>query len=323
MSASIRLDGVSKSYGGVAVLDHVDVTVDAGSFTCLLGPSGSGKSTLLGCVSGLVAPDTGTVEIDSRDMSEVPPHRRPVTMMLQQPQLFPFLSVADNVAFGLRTRKIGKVERRATALEMLDLVGLDVDPDRGVDGLSGGEAQRVSLARALAVRPHALLLDEPLASLDPPVRRTLQDLLGEIHRRSGTTMVLVTHDRDEALSLADHMVVLDAGAACGSGSPADLFERPPTLAAARLLGVENVFDATDFGFESGWVSIRPERVVVDVDDHGGGVVERLRYLGARTEATVVDAERTVVASLPTGACPQIGTRVRCALPPEALVHLDG
>ncbi len=334
--ASISITGLTKSYRSHRVLDRVDIEVAAGSLTCLLGPSGSGKSTVLGCVSGLVEPDAGIVRLDGRDMSGVPPHRRPVTMVLQQPQLFPFLSVLDNVAFGLRARRVAKSERLRAARASLDLVGLgadDLDADRSIDGLSGGEAQRVSLARALCVDPSVLLLDEPLASLDPPIRRSLQDLLAEIHDRSSTTMVLVTHDRSEALSLCDHLVILDAGRTDAAGPPHVLFDRPPTRATAELLGVENLLDGARFGHPGTTVAIRPETVRVSGSPTGEWTVRRHRYLGPTTEVMVRhthgdrhddgDHPFDVIASLPTADAPPVGATVDVDFATASKVVLPG
>ena len=330
--ASISISGLEKSFGPNRVLDGVDVEVEPGSLTCLLGPSGSGKSTVLGCIAGLVEPDAGQIRIGGADMDATPPHRRPVTMVLQSPQLFPFLSVLDNVAFGLRARKVAKAERRRRAGASLDLVGLGpgrLDGGRGVEGLSGGEAQRVSLARALCVEPQVLLLDEPLASLDPPIRRSLQDLLADIHQRTSTTMVLVTHDRGEALSLADHLVVLDRGRIQAAGAPGELFDRPPTRAAAELLGVENLLDGTGFGHPGATVAIRPEAVGVVASASGEWTVTRSRYLGPTSEVVVTrrrgdraqDTTTDVVASLTTAEAPAIGTTVDVDLPSAAIVVL--
>lgn len=246
MSATVEVDGLTKRYSRSAApaVEHASLRAEAGTFTCLLGPSGSGKSTVLACIAGLVEPDAGTITVGGAPMAGVPAHRRSVTLLMQSAQLFGFLTVADNVAFGLKVRGLRATHRAARAAELLELVGLAGYGERDPRSLSGGEQQRVALARALAVEPEVLLLDEPLASLDPPVRRDLQDELVALHRRVGTTMVLVTHDLAEALALADHVVVMERGEVSASGPASSLYERPPTLGVARLMGIDTVLVAT-------------------------------------------------------------------------------
>jgi len=196
--------------GDRPLLDAVSFQVVPGSVTCPLGPSGIGKTTVLHMIAGLVHPDRGTISFDGTSIDHLPAHRRPFTLLMQQPHLFANLDVLDNVAFGLRVRGVGRRERRRQAHHWLELVGINHLAHRSTIQLSGGEQQRVALARALAVEPKVLLADEPFASVDPTARRELQDLVAVVHREIGTTILLVTHDHDEAARIADHWLHLDA-----------------------------------------------------------------------------------------------------------------
>ncbi len=346
----IAVTNLTKRFGASAVLDHVTFTVPSGSFTCLLGPSGSGKSTLLGCLAGLVESDSGTVMLDGNDITALEPHRRPFTLVLQSAQLFPFLTVGENVAFGLRVRHVPARDRAEAAERFLSLVGLAGMANRSIKGLSGGEQQRVALARALAIEPVVLLLDEPLVSLDPPVRRELQDLLADIHRRTAMTMLLVTHDIDEAIGLADQLVMIDAGRIIASGAAGDLYERPRSVAAARLLGCSNVICGTlrgnvletvlgehtvllDTTIESvSWVSpqprsstwvIRPEHVDIAAPDGFPATVVGSRYRGSRTELQLDVGSLRLTALVHTAAgLPRVGDAVFVRLPERHLVEVQ-
>jgi putative spermidine/putrescine transport system ATP-binding protein len=215
----------------------VSLTVEPGALLALLGPSGSGKSTLLKLIAGVEAPDRGDIRLDGGSVLAVPAHRRGAVLMFQKAYLFPFLSVAENIAFGLRLQGASRGAMAAEVRRMLELVELPGIEGRRPAQLSGGEQQRVALARALVTRPRVLLLDEPLSSLDPAVRQTLQEAVRRIQRDLGITTLLVTHDRGEALAMADRVALLDRGALLACDTPRRLFERPPTRSAARLMGV--------------------------------------------------------------------------------------
>ncbi len=239
MTADLRIDGVARRYGAVAALGGVTLDVPAGAFVVLLGPSGCGKTTLLSILGGFVPPSEGRVLIGGRDVTRLPPKDRPTTTVFQDYALFPHMSLLDNVAFGLRMRGVGRRARADRAREMLALVGLSGAEARRPHEISGGQRQRVALARALAVDPAVLLLDEPLGALDLRMRRQMQDELKAIQRRLGTTFVHVTHDQEEAMAVADRIVVMNAGRIEDEGAPADVYLRPRTLFAAAFMGEIN------------------------------------------------------------------------------------
>src|SRR3954462_5700357 len=222
----IRIEPVAKRFGGTVAVDDLTLDIFEREFFCLLGPSGCGKSTLLRMLAGFEEPSAGRVVLAGQDLVGVPPYRRPVNMMFQSYALFPHMTVAGNVAFGLRQERLPKGEIAARVDEMLALVQLAGFAGRKVDQLSGGQRQRVALARSLAKRPKGLLLDEPLAALDRKLREETRFELKELQTRLQTTFVIVTHDQDEAMALADRIAVMDRGRVAQVGTPADVYERP-------------------------------------------------------------------------------------------------
>ena len=236
----VRLAGVSKRYAEMVAVEPLDLDIDAGEFVVLLGPSGSGKTTILSMIGGFAAPTDGRVLIAGEDVTDLPPAKRPTATVFQDYALFPHMSVRSNVAFGLAMRKVPRVERHRRADEVLQLVGLDGFGDRGVHQLSGGQRQRVALARAIAVEPKVLLLDEPLGALDLALRRQMQEELVRIQKRLGTTFVHVTHDQEEAMSIADRVIVMNKGRVEDMGSPSRVYLRPASLFTASFMGESNI-----------------------------------------------------------------------------------
>ncbi len=237
--AAITLDGLGKSYGQVAAVADLSVRIPAGSFTALLGPSGCGKSTTLSMLAGLTAPDAGDIRFDGVSILGTPAERRPVALVFQKPLLFPHLTVAQNVGFGLRMRHVERRTRTARVQAMLEQVHLDGLAARRVGELSGGQEQRVALARALVLEPRVLLLDEPFSQLDPELRSQMRALVRELHDHAEVTTVFVTHDQGEAIEVADDVLLLLDGRLAGHGPPELFYLRPPTLAAARFFGAVN------------------------------------------------------------------------------------
>ncbi|MDN5744848.1 MAG: ABC transporter ATP-binding protein [Nocardioidaceae bacterium] len=237
--APVVLRQMSRSFGSVHAVDEVTIELAPGSFTALLGPSGCGKSTLLALVAGLEEPDHGEVQVDHRSMDDVPAERRPIGLVFQKPLLFPQLNVLDNIAFGLRMQSVGRREARRRATQMLAAVQLEGFGERRVGELSGGQEQRVALARALVLRPRLLLLDEPFSQLDPTLRAQMRGLVRALTSETQITTVFVTHDRGEAVEVADRVVLMLDGAVAGEGPPADFYLRPPSLAAARFFECGN------------------------------------------------------------------------------------
>jgi putative spermidine/putrescine transport system ATP-binding protein len=278
--AAIGLRGVRKEFaGGVVAVDDLDLDIAEGEFVTLLGPSGSGKTTVLRMIAGLETPTAGTVTLRGRDVTSVPPFDRDVHTVFQDYALFPHLSVLRNVEYPLRIAKVDRAQRRERALAALAGVQLEQLADRAPTALSGGQRQRVALARALVDRPAVLLLDEPLGALDRKLREQMQIEIKQIQRASGITFVLVTHDQDEALTLADRVVVFDSGRVEQVGPAAEIYERPASRFVAGFVGTSNIVDG---------VSIRPEkiRIVAEGEPGRAGVVEELVYTGATTTCVV-------------------------------------
>jgi putative spermidine/putrescine transport system ATP-binding protein len=241
---ALELRGLSKRYGSFVAVEDVSLRVERGEFLTLLGPSGSGKTTILMAIAGFTAPSAGAILLDGSDITGLPPEKRDFGMVFQGYALFPHMSVAENVAFPLRVRGLGRAERDAKVRAALDLVQLDRFAERRPAQLSGGQQQRVALARALVFDPALLLLDEPLSALDKKLRAELQEELKALHRRVGRTFVNVTHDQEEALSLSDHVAILNHGRLIQLGAPAQLYEQPRTRFVADFLGKSNFLHGT-------------------------------------------------------------------------------
>jgi spermidine/putrescine transport system ATP-binding protein len=243
-SSYLRIEAATKVFAGVPAVKDFHLDIAAGEFVSLLGPSGCGKTTLLRMVAGFEFPDAGRIVLDGRDITGMPAHKRPVNMVFQRVTLFPHLDVFENVAFGLRLKRISGEETRRRVGEALELVRLPAFAKRSVNTLSGGQAQRVALARAVVNRPKVLLFDEPLSALDLQIRRELQVELKDIHRELNGTFAYVTHDQEEAMSMSDRVVVMRDGEIVQVGSPVELYRAPATLFVARFVGSPNVWRGT-------------------------------------------------------------------------------
>jgi putative spermidine/putrescine transport system ATP-binding protein len=316
----ISLTGLRKQFGDVAAVDNVDLDVAAGEFFTMLGPSGSGKTTTLRLIAGFEQPDAGRVSLGGRDVTELPPYERDVNTVFQDYALFPHMTVAENVGYGLRVKGVGKAERNRRAEEALDMVRLSGYGDRKPVQLSGGQRQRVALARAIVNSPRVLLLDEPLGALDLKLREQMQMELGRIHEQLGITFIYVTHDQDEALTMSDRIAVFNEGRIEQIATPADLYEHPSTEFVAGFVGTSNVLERDGRRF-----TVRPEKVHIGLESEPvrdgfsaetGRIVDVV-YLGMVTRFVVdLDAGGRLVAvrqNLETSsqdALNQRGNRVR-------------
>jgi putative spermidine/putrescine transport system ATP-binding protein len=262
MPSYLSIEALTVSYGGPVVLDHVSLDVERGEMVALLGSSGCGKTTLLRSIAGFVIPDSGTIRIEGRDIARLPPEARGTAMMFQSYALWPHMSVADNIGYGLRMRGWKKDAIAARVQEMLKLLQLEGFGPRPVTQLSGGQRQRVALGRALAVSPHVLLLDEPMSNLDYKVRLELRHELRALQQRIGITAVYVTHDREEALTLSDRIAVIDAGRIVQTGVPEEIFHHPSSAFVAGFMGADNAVDliATDDRLVAAGANERGRRV---------------------------------------------------------------
>ncbi|MDA9413234.1 ABC transporter ATP-binding protein [Bradyrhizobium sp. CCBAU 45384] len=239
----LRIEDVAKTFGTFRAVDGVSLEIKAGEFFALLGPSGCGKTTLLRMLAGFEAPDEGRILLGGKDIAQALPHERPINMMFQNYALFPHLSVRDNIAFGLKRANMARSDIATRVAEMVALVKLEGLEKRKPDQLSGGQRQRVALARALARRPQLLLLDEPLAALDKKLRENTQGELMELQRRLGMTFIIVTHDQEEAMTMASRIGVMKSGKLAQVGAPRDLYEAPRSRWIAEFVGDINLFDA--------------------------------------------------------------------------------
>jgi len=295
---AIRLRGLVKRFSAdVVAVDNVDLDVFDGEFLTLLGPSGSGKTTVLRMIAGFELPTSGTIELAGKDVTRTPPYNRDVNTVFQDYALFPHMSVRDNVAYGLRVKKVSRTEAIARAQEALDSVRLGGYGDRRPSQLSGGQRQRVALARALVNRPKVLLLDEPLGALDLKLRQQMQIELKQLQREVGITFVFVTHDQEEALTMSDRIAVFNGGKIVQLGTPADVYEQPGTPFVAGFVGTSNLLEgeAADLvlGRKGVW-TVRPEKIRLEAphtavahDERAAiGTVVDVEYLGPLTRVVI-------------------------------------
>jgi len=284
----VRFDGVSKAFGETAAVDDVSVSIYEREFFALLGPSGCGKTTLMRMLAGFEQPDAGRILLADRDIQHDPPHRRPVHMMFQAYALFPHLSVAQNVAFGLKQQAVSRAEIGPRVEEMLALVRLEGLGRRRIDQLSGGQKQRVALARALAPRPRLLLLDEPMAALDKKLREETQFELMALQQRLGMTFMIVTHDQDEAMVVADRIAVMREGRIVQVGRPAEVYEAPADRYVAGFIGDINLFEGRVAVSEGGRVRLLSDEGAFEAE--GAGPIGETAWIGVRPEKIAVHAE---------------------------------
>ncbi|MFJ8669978.1 ABC transporter ATP-binding protein [Streptomyces sp. NPDC093600] len=324
----VRLTGISKTYGSFTAVHPLDLTVPQGSFFALLGASGCGKTTTLRMIAGLEEPTTGTVFLGDKDVTDLPPYKRPVNTVFQSYALFPHLDIYENIAFGLRRRGVTSVKKQVG--DMLDLVQLGDKAKHKPHQLSGGQQQRVAVARALINHPRVLLLDEPLGALDLKLRRQMQLELKRIQTEVGITFVHVTHDQEEAMTMADQVAVMNGGRVEQLGAPADLYENPRTTFVANFLGTSNLIEAdvvetggTELVVAAGGgklklpadrcsatvrtggsvlVGVRPEKISLAHADDAGKIAEgRNRVTGRIVDSSFIGVSTQYVVNSPAGA----------------------
>ncbi len=335
---SVVFSNVTKSYGNKEVLHSFNFDIKAGEMICLLGPSGCGKSTALRCLSGFESITQGDIRIGGRSVAGVPPQKRGIGMVFQQYSLFPNMNVLDNVAFGLKVKKVPKDERRTKAREMLKIVGLEDYAESFPNRLSGGQQQRVALARALVMNPSVLLLDEPLSALDAKIRVQLRDEIRALQRKLGITAIFVTHDQEEALAVADRIAVMHDGNIEQIGTPKELYLTPATPFVADFVGQSNKIETTVqpngkvniCGFELplstplpantlATVFIRPENVLIEHDGQSRFEVSHTSFLGSIERTSVRADNITLVSQHAPMEQYEIGDHIRLTIRPEAVV----
>jgi putative spermidine/putrescine transport system ATP-binding protein len=349
--ARLEIDRVSKRYGEVHAIREVTLDVADGEFVVLLGPSGCGKTTTLRVVAGFAEPTAGVVRLGARDVTQLPPWKRNAGLVFQSYALFPHLTVAQNVAFGLEMRKVDALERARRVVDALRLVRLEHLAERLPRQLSGGQQQRVALARALVFRPDVLLLDEPLSNLDAKLRQEVRVEIRELQKKLGLTTMMVTHDQEEALTMADRLVVMNDGAVRQVGTQQDLYERPTDRFVAGFVGRSTFIEGEveqprRFRSAGGLIlacnsqaigpatlALRPERLLLDTTAHAGmdnnlpGVVEFVSYLGAAVDMHVrISPKERVVVQIPNRAgslLPSVGAQVYVAWPAANAIVFPG
>ncbi|MBA2893253.1 ABC transporter ATP-binding protein [Nonomuraea soli] len=340
----LTIDRVSRRFGEVTALDEVSLTIGQGEFFALLGPSGCGKTTLLRILAGFETPDSGDVTLDGGDLLALKPERRPINLMFQSYALFPHMNVAKNVAYGLEQERLGKDEIRRRVGEVLETVGLSAMAGRKPQQLSGGQRQRVALARAIVKRPRLLLLDEPLSALDKKVRADMQLELKRLQNEVGITFVVVTHDQEEAMSLADRIAVFESGRVCQVDAPIALYERPASRFVADFVGANNLFEGTASarGLSNGHfgtlpaegelpegapalLAVRPEKISLAADRGLAGTVADVSFYGgvSHVSVDVTGHPKPVLVAVQGASQVRPGERVRLGWRPEDAVLISG
>jgi len=348
----VEIKGLSKAFGKTTALADINLSIDEGRFFALVGPSGSGKTTLLHILGGFVEPSAGQVSIAGQDVSFLPPAKRPTTSMFQDYALFPHMTVGSNVGFGLLMRKVPKPERLARIEKALEMVGLSGMNNRRIHQLSGGQQQRVALARALVVAPKVLLLDEPLGALDLNLRRQMQQELLHIQKKVGTTFVHVTHDQEEAMSIADIIAVMNNGHLEDVGPPARVYMKPRTRFTATFMGESNIFEGTVTGNSAEGIEvdtlfgrlvvdgkaetgtrlslcIRPEQILATGSEARGLVplgaleVQEVSFFGThhRCLGRHLESNASIIVRLPQDRTVKVGEKLQLAVKREDIVLL--
>ena len=349
----LRIDNLVKSFDGNPVVKGANLNINKGEFVSLLGPSGCGKTTILRMVAGFERPTSGSIIVEGKDITPLPPNQRKIGMVFQAYALFPNMNVEDNVGFGLRIARVSTEERRARVEEMLKLIGLPGYGKRYPFEMSGGQQQRVALARALAPKPRMLLLDEPLSALDAKIRVSLREEIRAIQRDLGITTIFVTHDQEEALSISDRIVVMNAGNIEQVGAPFEIYNFPRTRFVASFVGTLNIFDGTVVDPAAGRlaiggqeivaargvgdtargavrsVALRPEAMVLNKPNGQGnhlrGTVEEVSFLGAIVRISVrFDTNAIAIDTFnsPSAPPPRRGEIVTVSFSPEDVLMLD-
>ena len=343
MSLSVRIQDAVKHYGDFYAVNHITLSINGGEFFTLLGPSGCGKTTLLRMIAGFNEIDDGKIFFGDRCINDIPPHRRNTGMVFQNYAIFPHLSVADNVAYGLRARNVSAAEQKERTSEALALMQIENLAERMPSQLSGGQQQRVALARAIVIRPDVLLMDEPLSNLDAKLRLTMRTNIRRIQKELGITTIYVTHDQEEALAISDRIAVMQAGAVMQLGTPREIYTHPANIFVADFIGTSNFLTgraaASSFdvlgkisfsdGLSNGYqgalkISVRPEDVELVSPASGAlcGTVRRVTYLGTNDEYEVVlEGGESLISKIYRthgGQAYNVGDVVGIALPRHAL-----
>jgi putative spermidine/putrescine transport system ATP-binding protein len=339
--ANLSLKNIEKTFGSFPALEDVNLEIKSGEFICLLGGSGCGKTTLLRIVAGLETQTSGEMLLNGSDLSKVNCHERNVGMVFQSLALFPHLNVGQNIAYGLEVRGVPKAERNAKAMELLEVVGLSGLFDRPSSALSGGQRQRVAIARALAIKPELFLMDEPFSALDAGLREHLQIEVKKLQRKLGVTTMFVTHDQNEAMSIADRIVILNGGRVEQAGTPTEVYARPQTRFVADFMGTNNIFTASfsqgsevslegvPLGAATGdlaklegkhVIAVRPEYLELEPVTPSSkgliGTVDFVRLLGASIETELSVGERKFVHTMVSDRAPKF------AVGDKAEIHFD-
>ena len=321
----IEIQGISKVYGDNTVLDNLSLNIRKNEFLTLLGPSGCGKTTTLKIIAGFETADSGKVVFDGNDISDLPPYKRQLNTVFQKYALFPHMNIYENIAFGLKIKKVPKEEIDKKVREMLKMVALEGFEKRSVESLSGGQQQRVAIARALVNEPQVLLLDEPLGALDLKLRKEMQLELKKIQKRLGITFIFVTHDQEEALTMSDTIVVMNKGVIQQMGSPEDIYNEPANAFVADFIGESNILTGVMLEVDSGFnknesidVVIRPEDIEITTIDKGmlTGKVNSVTFKGVHYEIEVeTENNKWIIHNIKSA---NVGSTVGLIIDPESI-----